>query len=145
MCIGFTCDMTHQSHQLWALAKCLRKLNYLIACCTACILRGHMAVITKLSTHYILTESTISSLWHSIASRPSPKFSPQLQNKICELPGNEATFPLLNINILLEGLLERILNCYIWECSLHSICQLCLVWVARCSKFTITIFLLHTA
>ena len=42
------------------------------------------------SPHYILTESTISGLWHSIAPRPSPK----LKDKIWELPGNEATFPL---------------------------------------------------
>ena len=36
------------------------------------------------------SESTISGPWHSFDPRPSPDFSPQLQDKIWEGPGDEA-------------------------------------------------------
>ena len=49
---------------------------------------------TKLSTHYILSESTICSPWRSIGTRPSPNFSPQLRDKIWVWPGNKPTLTL---------------------------------------------------
>ena len=49
---------------------------------TGFILHGHVAIITKPSPPCVLTESTISC--------PSPNFSPQLQDKIWEWPGDEA-------------------------------------------------------
>jgi len=42
-------------------------------------------------TRFVLTESTISGLWHSFDPRPSPDFSPRLRDKISEWPGDEAT------------------------------------------------------
>ena len=42
-----------------AVGKCLGKLYCSIACCTGRILRGHVAIITKPSPHYVLTESTL--------------------------------------------------------------------------------------
>ena len=55
--------------------------------------REHIAIITKPSPHYVLTESIISSPWRSIGTRPSPHFSPQLRHKIWEWPGNNLTLP----------------------------------------------------
>ena len=53
------------------------KLYYSIACYVGRILRGHVAIISKLeSTLYVLTGSTISGTWCCIG--PSPKFSLQL-------------------------------------------------------------------
>ena len=42
-------------------------------------------------TRFVLTESTISSPWRSFDPRPSPDFSPRLQDKIWEWPGDEAS------------------------------------------------------
>ena len=42
-------------------------------------------------TWFVLTESTISGPWCSFDPRPSPDFSPQLQDKIWEGSGDEAT------------------------------------------------------
>ena len=44
----------------------------------------------KPSPHYELTESSISSPWHSNVPWPSPDFSPRLQDKIWKCPGDEA-------------------------------------------------------
>ena len=57
----------------YLLAKCLGKLYWSIACCTGRILHGHIAIITKPSPHYVLTEPTVSGLWRSNGSRPSPE------------------------------------------------------------------------
>ena len=51
---------------------------------TGHILCGQVAIITKLSPHYVPSESTISSLWHSNGTRSSTSFSPQLWEKIWE-------------------------------------------------------------
>ena len=49
-----------------------KTLYYSIACCIGCILHGHVAIITKPSPHYVLTESTdfISHPWRKIGRRP---------------------------------------------------------------------------
>ena len=73
-----------------AVDKRLGKHYYSIACCTGHILRGHVAIITKPSPHYVLTESTISGPWRSIGTRSSPDFSPQLRDEIWEWPGDKA-------------------------------------------------------
>ena len=44
----------------------------------------------KPSTCYVLTKSTISGPWRCNDPRPSPDFSPWLQYKIWEWPGDEA-------------------------------------------------------
>ena len=39
-------------------------------------MRGHVAIITKPTPHYVLTKSTISGPLRSIDPRPFPEFSP---------------------------------------------------------------------
>ena len=54
-------------------------------------------LVTELSPHFVLNESTISGLWRSNHPRPSPNFSPWLRDKIWEWPGNEAKDLLLPV------------------------------------------------
>ena len=56
---------------------------------TGHLLRGHVAIITKLSPHYILTESNHFQSVMQFDPRSSPDFSPQLRDKIWEWPGDE--------------------------------------------------------
>ena len=65
-----------------AVGKTSRQLYCSIGYCTGHILHGHVAIITKLSPHHILTMSTISGPRGSNGTRPSPDFSPWLRDKI---------------------------------------------------------------
>ena len=59
-------------------------------------MRGHVAIITKPSPHYVITESTISGR-DVFAPRLSPDFSPRLRDKIWVGPGDEARQGVLEI------------------------------------------------
>ena len=105
------------------LKKRLGKLFCSIACCTGRILHGHVATISKLSPHYVLTKSTIFSPWHSNSTRPSPDFAPHLRDKIWEWPGNKAIWlPWLYTSYIYSShcftRLKHICSLYYTYCSL---------------------------
>ena len=53
-------------------------------------MHGHVAIITKPSPHYVITESTISGRDVVLLPGLLPIFSPQLRDKIWVGPGDEA-------------------------------------------------------
>ena len=60
---------------------------------TGRIVRVHVAIITKTSPHYIITESTISGRAVVLVPGLLPiDLSPRLRDKIWVGPGDEATF-----------------------------------------------------
>ena len=83
-------DLFQSMYMQNAFHLCLHSRRIELASTTH-LLRGHVAIITKLSPHYILTESNHFQSVMQFDPRPSPDFSPQLRDKIWEWPGDEAT------------------------------------------------------
>ena len=72
--------------------------------------------VRRTESTYVLTESTISSLWRSNYPRPSPDFSPRLQDKIWEWSGDRGyinlSVPLMEVNEMYHFCAQRELKIY---------------------------------
>ena len=114
--------MEHEVCISYTICSCIDQQLNLHGSHLLCLRHAIYNIIMKLTPHHVLIKSTISSVWYSNGTRPSPKSPPRLQDKIWEWPGNEASNIQHNIS--------------------YSLCWACWVYFQNQSYWNSFLFLL---